>query len=121
MALLGSRGYANSSQHSVAARRRLLEDLVQRVALSQKRRPWPLTPEVVKGVAGSLMAADFRSAQNYLSELKCMALEKENGEDATVCDSGGRAPVIPKNTANEGWAPPPEKAFEADRDDVSLT
>jgi hypothetical protein len=69
MALLESRAYANSSQHSVAARWHLLEDLVQRVARGQKRQPWPLTPEVAKGVVGSFMAADFRSAQNYLSEL----------------------------------------------------
>ena len=37
MALLEGRAYANSSQHSVAARRRLLEDLVQRVALGRKK------------------------------------------------------------------------------------
>ena len=91
---------------------------MQRVALSQKRRPGPLTPEVAKGVAGSLTAADFRSAQNYLSELKCTTLEKENGEDATICDPVGRAPVIPKNTANRGLGPP-VKAPEAGRDDVS--
>ncbi len=52
-AMRENRAYTISSLHSVAARRRSREDLVQRVAVSQKRRPGPLKPEVVKGVAGS--------------------------------------------------------------------
>ena len=119
MALLESRVYANSNQHSVAARKRLLEDSVQCAALSQERRPWPLTPGVVKGFTGSLMTADFGSAQNYLSELKCMTLERENGEDAAISDSGIRALVISKNAANRGLGPP-GMAPEAGWDDVSL-
>ena len=92
---------------------------MQRVALSQKGRPRPLTPDVVKGVAGSLMAADFRSAQNYLSELKCTALEKENGEDAAISNPVARALVTSKNSANRGLGPS-GKAPEGNWDDVSL-
>ena len=119
MALLESRVYANSNQHSVAARKRLLEDSVQCAALSQERRPWPLTPGVVKGFAGSLMTADFGSAQNYLIELKCRARERENGEDAAISDSGIRALVISKNAANRGLGPS-GMAPVVGWDDVSL-
>ena len=48
-----------------------------------------------------------------------MALEKENGEDATISDPVLRALVISKNTANRGLGPS-EKAPEVDWDDVSL-
>ena len=64
------------------------------------------------------MVADFTSTQNYLSELKHLALEEEIGEDATSSDPVLRALVIFKNAASRGLGPS-GKTPEVDWDGVS--
>ena len=59
--------YAASNQRSVAAKRRLLQELATNVASHAGRHPFPLVQSTVQGVAATLMKAGYRSAEGYLN------------------------------------------------------
>ena len=69
LSVLSSRFYAASNQGSIDAKRKLLSDLATNVGAHDGLPQFPLNQVIVKGVVASLLAAGYRSADDYLGEL----------------------------------------------------
>ena len=81
-------------------------DLATSVAAHVQVPPFPLTAATVRGVAAALLAAGYRSADDYLGELRRMQLE----EGFDVPNSLMRVFDLCKAAVTRGLGPPARAA-----------
>ena len=94
--------YANSARISVSRKRAGVCDLAEAVAASEGLTAgFPLCVQVITGVAASLKGARFRSAGNYLAELRLHHIELGYPMDTTLA----RAFDQSKRSAERGLGP----------------